>query len=59
MPTPRSGESQSEFVSRCMGSSEAQRDFPDQDQRLAFCYSQWRRKKSDEMPEDFLRGKPE
>lgn len=44
MPTPRSGESRDEFVSRCMGDAEARRDFPEQDQRAAFCFSQWRRR---------------
>ena len=41
MPLPDpSGESQSEFISRCM--SELADEFPDQDQRLAVCYTQWR-----------------
>lgn len=48
MPTPRSGESQDDFISRCMGSSEARKDFPDADQRAAFCHSQWRRRNKDE-----------
>ena len=39
LPTP-SGESQQEFISRCM--SELQGEFPDQEQRLAVCYTQWR-----------------
>jgi hypothetical protein len=37
MPSPRENESENEFVSRCMGDSKARRDFPDQDQRYAFC----------------------
>jgi len=39
MPDPRPGESKKEFVSRCMGDSEARKDFPDQGQRFAFCNS--------------------
>lgn len=42
-PTPREGESTDDFIGRCMGSEEAMEDFPDQDQRLAFCFSEARR----------------
>lgn len=42
-PSPRSNESRDEFIERCMASDEAQRDFPDQDQRFAFCRSEWER----------------
>lgn len=42
MPTPSSGESKKDFVSRCMGSAEAVSDFPDTDQRFAFCNSQFK-----------------
>jgi len=44
MPLPRKGESQNDFVSRCMSSEEAQNSFPDQQQRSAFCHSQWENK---------------
>jgi len=36
---PRAGENEDEFISRCMSSLEG--EFPDQDQRLAVCYSSW------------------
>jgi len=52
MPTPNKNETQSDFVSRCMGSSEAQKDFPDKEQRAAFCYSRYRqhkKKKTEEL----------
>lgn len=49
MPTPLQGETQSEFISRCMGSAEARRDFPEEDQRAAFCYSVWRRESKEEL----------
>ncbi len=42
MPAPRPSESQPEFMSRCMSDAEARRDFPDEAQRAAFCYAQWR-----------------
>lgn len=43
MPTPRQGETEAGFVSRCMGDVEARRSFPDQSQRTAFCFSTYRR----------------
>lgn len=44
MPTPRRGESESEFVARCMASAESRRSFPKEDQRLAVCHSVYRRR---------------
>lgn len=44
MPSPKKGEPRSKFISRCMSDDEAKRDFPDQEQRAAFCYSQWKRR---------------
>lgn len=41
MPTPRENEEEEEFISRCMSDDEAQASFPDNDRRLAFCYSVW------------------
>lgn len=43
MPEPRSDETREEWMGRCMGSEEAMRDFPGQDQRAAFCNSRWER----------------
>jgi hypothetical protein len=39
LPTPK-GENQQEFMARCMG--ELKSEFPDREQRLAVCYTQWR-----------------
>ena len=44
MPSPRKGETQKDYISRCMSSKEAQKSFPDQQQRVAFCHSQWKNK---------------
>ncbi len=44
IPTPRSDESEGDFVSRCM-EAQAGEDKP-QDQKLAICYSAWRREKA-------------
>lgn len=59
MPTPNATETRVEFVNRCMGDAEARRDFPDQGQRAAFCYSVWEssRKDDPETPrEGFTHG---
>lgn len=45
MPTPTQGESRDEFIDRCMGDPEALEDFPNNDQRFAFCNSEWERNK--------------
>lgn len=42
MPTPNSGETQDEFVERCMVNDTMLADYPEDDQRLAVCFSQWR-----------------
>ena len=39
LPTPK-GESQQEFMARCM--EELKSEFPDREQRVAVCYTQWR-----------------
>lgn len=45
MPEPRKGESLSSFVSKYMGSEHARKKFPDQKQRAAVAYSEYKRKK--------------
>ena len=44
MPDPNRKESQSEYMSRCMGSEKARSDFPDEKQRYAFCATRWKAK---------------
>lgn len=41
MPEPKPNESKEDFIERCMGDEEAKEDFPNIEQRLAFCESQW------------------
>lgn len=41
MPNPKKNEKKEDFISRCVSSEEAQKTFPDQKQRVAFCYSKW------------------
>jgi len=42
LPTPRKNEKKNDFISRCM--SEAKGEFPNRNQRVAVCHTQWRRK---------------
>ena len=42
LPTPRSGESRNDFISRCI--SQTQGEFNDNAQRAAVCNSQWDKK---------------
>ena len=44
LPSVRRGESQQTFISRCMSSEIMQSEYPEQKQRAAVCYSQFRRK---------------
>lgn len=50
LPTPREDEGEQEFVSRCMADEEARRDFPDQEQRSAVCFRQWRQSRGEAAP---------
>lgn len=51
LPKPRTGESQDDFMGRCMGDSNVQQDFPKQPQRVAVCMSQWRRAHGGDKPD--------
>lgn len=44
MPEPRKNETKEKFISRCMGNAESIESFPREDQRAAFCNSQWDRR---------------
>lgn len=41
-PTPSDGESQEEFLDRCMGDNTMMLEFPDDEQRSAVCHQAWR-----------------
>jgi hypothetical protein len=43
IPNPKKSEKQGEFVSRCMGDNTMNKEFPDQKQRAAVCYSQFKK----------------
>jgi len=44
IPTPKKGEEQQDFVSRCMGNAVMVKEY-DQKQRAAICYSQFKKRK--------------
>lgn len=59
LPEPRENEPKDEFMRRCMGDEVAQREFPDEKQRVAVCYAQWRKHHpEDKPPEDSTEEKP-
>jgi len=41
LPTPRAGETEQDFVSRCMGDETTNSEFPEQEQRAAVCQRIW------------------
>jgi hypothetical protein len=43
IPSPKKSEKQGDFVSRCMGDETMNKEFPDQKQRAAVCYSQFKK----------------
>ena len=46
LPSPHSGETQSDFVSRCVKSLSDSGEFESNEQRVAVCYSQFRKGRS-------------
>jgi len=46
LPSPKGKEKQNDFISRCMGDNTMGKDFKDQKQRAAVCYSQWEKAKA-------------
>lgn len=42
IPTPRKGEEENDFISRCMGDDTMKDEYPDDKQRTAVCYNSWR-----------------
>jgi H+/Cl- antiporter ClcA len=44
IPSPKNQEKQSDFISRCVSTPVMVKDFPNEQQRLAVCYLQWKNK---------------
>ena len=45
IPKPKKGETKEKFISRCMGSSVMNTEFPNDKQRAGVCYTQWKKGK--------------
>lgn len=68
IPKPNKGEKEDKFISRCMGDSVMNKDYPDQKERAAICYQSWKDKdkKTEAQPInpealqnlEFLAGQP-
>ena len=57
LPKPKTGEAESDFMSRCVSNDSMQSEFPDQDQRVAVCLDSFRTKKEEqEMYDDDTLG---
>lgn len=50
MPKPETGESQDDFIQRCMGDDMMRQDYPDSEQRSAVCHTQWKEREA--MPSE-------
>lgn len=44
IPKPKKDETKNKFLTRCMGNSTMRKEYPDNKQRLAVCYTEWREK---------------
>lgn len=49
LPNPNKNEKQGDFISRCAGNETMNKDFPETKQRVAVCYSQWKKAKASAM----------
>ena len=45
LPKPKPNEAEKDFINRCMSADIMQEDYPDEKQRVAVCYSQWKKRK--------------
>tara|TARA_Y100000401_G_C8326015_1_gene228338 strand:+ start:2366 stop:2506 length:141 start_codon:yes stop_codon:yes gene_type:complete len=44
LPKPKANEDQKTFMNRCVNDTIVKKEFKDQDQAIAICYNQWRKK---------------
>lgn len=44
IPKPKAGEKQKDYIQRCMSNSTMRAEYPDEQQRLAVCYTTFREK---------------
>ena len=52
IPVPRKGEKESVFISRCLSDDIMNKEYPDQSQRTAICYTSWRKAKGIPEPKE-------
>ena len=52
LPKPKKGESEDDFVSRCVSNDTIQSEFPNQDQRVAVCLGRFRKKSEEQEMND-------
>ncbi len=57
MPSPKKNEKQNAYVARYMSSTEAQKSFPDEKQRLAVAFSEYRRNGMSGVVKKHIKGK--
>lgn len=57
LPRPNRGESEQDFISRCMGNAAMNREYPDEKQRSAICFRQWREEKPKQPPQHIITEK--
>jgi hypothetical protein len=55
IPKPNTGEKQDDFIARCMSNGLMNEEYPDNKQRAAICYTQWK-EKSVSMDNNWLLG---
>lgn len=54
IPKPEAGESQDDFISRCMGNDTMVGDFPDESQRYAVCIDQVKKDQIEQATKEFI-----
>jgi len=54
MPKPETSETEDVFIARCMSDDEAMTDFPNEDQRFAYCISTWEGKADGYSPTEAM-----
>lgn len=47
LPSPNKGQQKNDFISSCIASDKMMKEFPDQKQRAAVCYRQWKESKGE------------
>ena len=46
IPKPNKNEKQSEFIQRCMSNLTMKKEFKNNSQRLAVCFTEWKKRKN-------------